>query len=219
MSLLVIFDCDGVLVDSEPLGNAVFTECLTEFGIKLSVEESTRRFRGMKLATCLEILEGETSIRLPDTFESDLRARMSEAFGVHLQPVDGALRLVESLRVPFCVASSGPRNKIEENLRTTGLYPHFDGKVYSSYDIASWKPDPGLFLHAAKDFDVVPEDCIVIEDSAVGVRAGKRANMQVLALDTLGGGEAPVEADYVFRCLNEIRAHLVSQGLASGHSS
>jgi len=203
-----------VLVDSEELGNNVFAEMLTRYGHQISANESTSRFRGMKLATCLEILERESGIELPDSFEADLRQRMSSVFQAQLRPVDGALRLVESLRIPFCVASSGPRKKIEENLRTTNLYPHFVGKIFSGYEVGSWKPEPGLFLSAARHFEVAPTDCIVVEDSFVGVNAGIAANMTVLALNATADNRSLAEATRIFASLEEIHRFFILHGLS-----
>lgn len=213
-SKLVIFDCDGVLVDSEKLGNNVLAEMLAIHGHQISGDESESRFRGMKLAECLDILERETGIELPRSFETDLRLRMSSVFQAQLRPVAGALRLVESLRIPFCVASSGPRKKIEENLQTTNLYTHFVGKIFSAYEYNSWKPDPGLFLSAARHFGVAPGDCIVVEDSFVGVSAAIAANMSVLALNATADNKSLAAAHKVFGSLDEIHAFFVSQNLA-----
>jgi len=211
---LVIFDCDGVLVDSEKLANNVLAKMLNNYGHQVSGDESESRFRGMKLAKCLEILEHETGIELPDSFEIDLRQRMSSVFQDQLQPVAGARRLVESMRIPFCVASSGPRNKIEENLKTTNLYPHFVDKIFSAYELKSWKPDPGLFLSAARHFGVAPRDCIVIEDSYVGVSAGIAANMTVLALSTAVNDRSVAAANKVFASLGDIHEFFVSHQLS-----
>ena len=213
-SKLVIFDCDGVLVDSEKLANDVLAEMLAIYGHQISGDESEGRFRGMKLTKCLEILERETGIELPASFEADLRRRMSSVFQAQLRPVEGALRLVESLRIPFCVASSGPRKKIEENLKTTNLYPHFAGKIFSAYEFNSWKPDPGLFLSAARYFGVAPRDCIVVEDSIVGISAGIAANMTVLALNTTVDNRLFAVANKVFGSLDEIHEFFVSKNLA-----
>ena len=118
------------------------------------------------------------------------------------------------MRIPFCVASSGPKGKIEENLQITNLYSHFAGKIFSAHEIGSWKPDPGLFLSAAKYFGVAPEDCIVIEDSYVGVSAGIAANMTVFALDATPEESALADANRLFRSMDEIREFFVSQNLA-----
>ncbi len=204
-----------MLVDSEKLGNHVFAEQLALYGHQVSSDELIRRFRGMKLLKCLAILERESGIELPASFEADLRGRMSSVFRAQLRPVEGAMRLVESLRVPFCVASSGPRKKIEENLRTTNLYANFVGKIFSAYELNSWKPEPGLFLSAARHFGVAPRDCIVIEDSFVGVSAGIAANMTVLALDATSDDETLAAAHRIFRNLDEIHEFFVSQNLSS----
>ena len=213
-SKLVIFDCDGVLVDSEKLGNDVFAEMLAIYGHQISGDETKDRFRGFKFTKCLEVLEQETGIKLPESFETDFRLRMSSVFRKQLQPVEGALRLVESMQVPFCVASSGPRSKIEENLRTTNLYPHFVDKIFSAYEVKSWKPDPGLFLAAANHFGVAPRDCIVVEDSFVGVSAGIAANMTVLGLDVAVDSGSLSMASEVFGSLDEIHDYFVSQNLS-----
>ena len=213
-SKLVIFDCDGVLVDSEKLGNDVLAEMLANYGHQISGDESKDRFRGIKFTKCLDILEQETGIKLPESFETDFRQRMSSVFRAQLRPVDGALRIVESLRIPFCVASSGPRKKIEENLQTTNLYAHFAGKIFSAYEYNSWKPDPGLFLSAARHFGVTPKDCIVVEDSFFGVSAGIAANMTVLALNATVDNRSLAAAHKVFGSLHEIHEYLVSQNLA-----
>jgi len=215
-SRLVIFDCDGVLVDSETLGNDVFAETLGQYGHQVSGDELIVRFRGVQLPKCLDIIQQESGIFLPDSFEVELRQRMSEVFQAQLRPVNGALQLVEALRVPFCVASSGPRKKIEENLQTTELYGHFAGKIFSAYEHQSWKPDPGLFLAAARHFGVAPGDCIVIEDSFVGVSAGIAANMTVLALNATDDARPVAAAHKVFASLAEIHEFLVSEDLASG---
>ena len=212
--MLVIFDCDGVLVYSEKLGNDVFAEMLAIYGHQISGDETKDRFRGFKFTKCLEVLEQETGIKLPESFETDFRLRMSSVFRKQLQPVEGALRLVESMQVPFCVASSGPRSKIEENLRTTNLYPHFVDKIFSAYEVKSWKPDPGLFLAAANHFGVAPRDCIVVEDSFVGVSAGIAANMTVLGLDVAVDSGSLSMASEVFGSLDEIHDYFVSQNLS-----
>ena len=213
-SKLVIFDCDGVLVDSEKLGNDVLAEMLATYGHQISGDESKDRFRGFEFAKCLEILQQETGIRLPDSFEADFRLCMSSVFREQLQPVEGALQLVESMQVPFCVASSGPRSKIEENLRTTNLYPHFVDKIFSAYEVNSWKPDPGLFLAAANHFGVAPGDCIVVEDSLVGVSAGIAANMTVLGLSSSEGDKSVAAANRIFASLDEIQKFFASQNLS-----
>lgn len=187
---------------------------LASYGHQVSAIASKGRFRGMQLTKCLEILGRETGIELPESFETDVRQRMSLVFQARLRPVEGALRLVKSLRIPFCVASTGPRKKIEENLRITNLYTHFAGKIFSGYELGSWKPDPDIFLYAARHFGVAPEDCIVVEDSYVGVSAGIAANMTVLGLSASEDDQPVAAANKVFASLDEIQDFFVLQGLS-----
>lgn len=180
----IIFDCDGVLVDSERLANAVLVEYVREFGLILSLEEALTRFTGGKMADCVAELERRLGRRLPDHFVPTFRERSATAFRAHLRPIEGVEALVNSLRqrkLPYCVASSGPREKIELNLRITGLLHYFQALIFSAYEVEKWKPDPGLFLHAARVLGVEPQQCAVIEDSQPGINAGLAAEMMVFA--------------------------------------
>jgi len=177
----VIFDCDGTLVDSETLADEALIECVRPHGLELTVEEAHVRFRGRKMADCVAELERQLGRTLPADFVPGFRARCAEVFRDRLRAIDGALATVQHLRVPYCVASSGPREKIELSLGVTGLLPYFKDRIFSSYEIGSWKPDPGLFLHAASVMRVAPARCAVVEDSAPGVQAGVAAGMVVFA--------------------------------------
>lgn len=185
----IIFDCDGTLVDSETLSNEVLVEAVGEHGLVLSVYEAMSAFRGWKMADCVAQLEARLGRRLPATFVPDLRARTAHEFRSRLRPVEGALELVQSLSklpVSICVASSGPMEKIELSLSLTGLLPFFEARIFSSYDVGVWKPDPGLFLHAADAMGIAPRDCAVVEDSLLGMRAGLAAGMTVFAFQPHG---------------------------------
>lgn len=174
----VIFDCDGTLVDSEWLANTTLVECLIPFGLRLSVEEAMQRYVGGKMADCIFDLESRLGYKLPDTFVPELRARTADAFRSHLKPMEGAVEVLQQLRLPVCVASSGPMEKIELSLGVTGLARFFaSDRIFSAYDVGSWKPDPALFLHAARAMGVPPGLCAVVEDSLPGIRAGMRAGM------------------------------------------
>jgi HAD superfamily hydrolase (TIGR01509 family) len=177
----VIFDCDGTLVDSETLASEVLVECVRPHGLELTVGEALTQFAGRKMAECVAELEQRLGKALPPDFVPGLRTRMADAFRSRLQLVEGALSVVQYLEVPYCVASSGPREKIELSLGITGLLPYFEGRIFSAYEVGSWKPDPGLFLHAAKALGVAPERCAVVEDSAPGLQAGLAAGMVVFA--------------------------------------
>ena len=177
----VIFDCDGTLVDSETLTNEVLVGLAREHGVELSLAEALAEFAGGKMADVVAALEGRRGVPLPDAFVPDFRERMTAAFRKRLRPIDGATELLEALRLPCSVASSGPREKIELSLSLTGLRRFFDDRIFSAYEVGSWKPEPGLFLHAAKAQGVPPPRCAVVEDSLPGVHAGVAAGMQVFA--------------------------------------
>ncbi|MBE9258706.1 HAD family hydrolase [Dolichospermum sp. LEGE 00246] len=177
---LVVFDCDGVLVDSETLGNRVLVEFVAEFGLKLEIEEAILLFRGCKMADCVAVIEQKLGKKMPPDFVTQLRTRTAKAFEHELLPVEGIEAALDKIDLPICVASSGPREKIELALRVTNLLPRFAGHIFSSYQIGSWKPEPDLFLFAAKTMGVEPQFCTVVEDSILGVRAGTAAEMRVL---------------------------------------
>jgi HAD superfamily hydrolase (TIGR01509 family) len=180
----IIFDCDGTLVDSEVLSNEVLVEAVAEHGLVLSVDEAILAFRGGKMADCVAHLEARLGRQLPRQFVPELRSRTADAFRTRLRPVAGAVELTQSLSArshPICVASSGPMEKIELSLSLTGLLRFFEGRIFSSYDVGAWKPDPGLFLHAARAMGAAPRDCAIVEDSLLGIRAGLAAGMAVFA--------------------------------------
>ncbi|MGZ8219422.1 HAD-IA family hydrolase [Methylomagnum sp.] len=190
----IIFDCDGTLVDSEVLGNRVLVECINELGLDYTLEEALAQFTGRKMGDTLALVEQRLGRRLPDDFLPELRQRMAVAFEAELRPIAGVEALLRELRVPFCVASNGPSDKMAVSLRATGLLPYFEGRIVSAYDIGSWKPEPGLFLHAADVLDVRPERCAVVEDSLLGVRGGVAAGMTVFGFAPTGKGSVMAEA-------------------------
>lgn len=179
---LTLFDLDGTLVDSETLLNEVLVDFLAELGFDLSVEEADVRFRGGKMAESVSQLEKRFNTTLQDDFIPLFRARTAEAFSDRLQPIDGALDLVSSLDTNMCIASNGPPEKINLSLTLTGLKPYFEEKIFSAYDINAWKPNPELFLNAAKSLGAKPENCAVVEDSLPGIRGGLAAGMRVYGL-------------------------------------
>lgn len=178
----IIFDCDGILVDSETIANQVLLSMSASFGLKMTIEESIKNFNGSRLQKIFEKIEELTDKKLPDSFETDFRKQTFEAFKTDLKPVKGVKEFIEKLTVPYCVASSGPVEKITLNLTITGLLEKFENRIFSSYDINSWKPDPEIFLHACKQMGFEKEECIVIEDSVAGVIAGVKGGFKVFAL-------------------------------------
>ena len=178
----IIFDSDGVLVDSETLSAKVFQEMAMELGFDLDFETAVERFAGTSMKENLLFIQENIQGSLPVDFEKEFRGRTYKVFKTDLKAVNGIADLIEKLGIPYCVASSGPVEKIRLNLGLVNLLDHFENKIYSSYDIGSWKPDPGIFLHAAKEMGFTPEECAVIEDSASGIRAAVAGGFKVYAL-------------------------------------
>jgi HAD superfamily hydrolase (TIGR01509 family) len=183
---LVIFDCDGVLVDSEPLANRVLADLLTELGRPTTTEESLRRYVGRSLASILDEVESELGgplAREREDVVEQYRSGVFAGFARGLLPVAGiaeALQQIARSDVAICVASSSQPDRIELSLRLTGLLPHFEGCVFSAVEVERGKPHPDLFLHAARQMGAEPDQCLVVEDSVYGVRAGVAAGMPVL---------------------------------------
>jgi len=183
--VLVIFDCDGVLVDSEPLANASFSAALKAQGLDWSIEETMHRLMGRSLKSCVEIVEAELGRKLPDDFVEKMQAVTYDSFRTApLQPVPGVKEAVVTLKqagLETCVASSGAVEKMKFTLGLTGLWDLFDGRVFSSSQVPRGKPFPDLFLHAALAMNVQPYDSVVVEDSVPGVTAARAAGMKALA--------------------------------------
>lgn len=178
---LVIFDCDGVLVDSEMIASRVLAAAVGELGHPLSPEDCRARFTGKSIASVFAELS--TDIDLPADFADTLRRRDRDAFAAELTAVAGvadALDALAAARVPVCVASSGRSEKIRHSLTITGLIGRFDGHLFSAEQVANGKPAPDLFLFAAAEMGALPADCVVIEDSTAGIRAARAAGMRVL---------------------------------------
>lgn len=173
-----LFDNDGTLVDSEHLCNVGLVIMFRRYGVELDADELVIRFRGWKLASLLTILEDENRLKLPDSFVKDYRIIVSELFDKELKPVEGIVEALEALDGPKAVVSSGPMNKIQQALSVCGLGKYFGCNLFSSYDVGVWKPDPGIYLHAAKEMGYLPKHCVVIDDGPVGVKAGFEAGMR-----------------------------------------
>lgn len=180
---LVIFDNDGVLVDSEPLANRVLAGYLTELGHPTSYEDSIRDYMGGAVHRVHDTVLARSGRRLPDGFDEELHARTVEAFRRDLQPVAGAADVLSKLDadgVPYCVASSADHARIRVALRKAGLARFFDeDRIHSAQDVGRGKPAPDLFLHAASAMGFSPADCAVVEDSPLGVAAAVAAGMDV----------------------------------------
>jgi HAD superfamily hydrolase (TIGR01509 family) len=192
---LVIFDCDGVLVDSEETQARVILALAGDLGFSLPSAEALGRFRGAKMADIVRLIEEQIGRPTPADFVPELRRRQAEVFARELRPVDGIHAALAELPMARCVASSGPPEKIRLSLTLTGLLESFGNHIFSSYDIGSWKPAPDLFLHAALRMGAAPHECVVVEDSLVGVQAGVAAGMRVLGFAGVAGSRGRTLAE------------------------
>lgn len=189
--LLVIFDCDGVLVDSEPIALSVLAEMLAGQGVELAGIDISDRFLGRSLRTVTEVVRTEFGVRLPDDFPQRMRRRLFERYEAELRPMPGieaALDGLSAQKIRTCVASSSLPERIEKSLTVTGLIGRFAPDIFSASMVKAGKPAPDLFLHAASTLGFAPEHCLVIEDSPAGIEAAQAAKMKVFAFG--GGGHA-----------------------------
>ncbi|AKU93967.1 Putative phosphatase YieH [Labilithrix luteola] len=179
----VLFDCDGTLVDSEHLTNQVLVEYLAELGHTMSVLDALDAYVGLKMADCVADLERRFRTTLPPGFVEVFRARTALAFTERLRPIDGADAMLSSLSLPFYVASSGPRQKIEHSLTVTGLLRHFpNANVFTAYEIGHWKPDPAFYRAVLSKLGLRPHQAVVVEDSVAGIRSALGAGLRTIAL-------------------------------------
>lgn len=171
-----------------------------------SIESLVDKYRGRKLASILADIEMRYDEKLPINFAITYRRHVNELFQLHLQPIAGVPEMLKTLKFPFCIASSAPITKIRKALSVTSLSRYFGDRVFSSYDIGSWKPDPGLFVYAAKKMGFLPEHCVVIEDSVMGVQAGCAAGMTVFgyAHHSDGAALAAAGAKIVFNDMKQL---------------
>jgi HAD superfamily hydrolase (TIGR01509 family) len=187
---LVIFDCDGVLIDSERVGIKVDVAVLSELGWPLSEAEVIERFVGRPDRENRRAIEAHLGRALPDGWAEAVDERYREAFAAELTPVDGVLEALDRITLPSCVASSGTHEHLRYTLSLTGLYERFAGRIFSADDVARGKPAPDLFLHAARQMGADPAECVVVEDSRPGVEAARAAGMRALAF---AGGVSSAE--------------------------
>lgn len=229
---LVIFDCDGVLVDSEPIASEVFSQAVTELGLIMSPQEADRAFRGRSLPDCLAIVERRLGRELPQDFLPALTLATRTAFAERLRAIPSIREVLLALQnehVPMCVASSGSRQKIKHSLQLTSLLEFFcdtqdtneSARLFSAEQVERGKPAPDLFLFAASSMGYPPERCIVIEDSRAGVQAARAALMDVLAFVP---AQSPTEQDEffaslavpVFRAMSELPEQLAQRSILTG---
>ncbi|MGW0910112.1 HAD family hydrolase [Streptomyces sp. NPDC002853] len=210
---LVIFDNDGVLVDSEPLSNTILASYLTELGHPTTYEDSLRDYMGAAVHRVHDLVLERSGQRLPEDFDVTFHARVFTAFERELEPVAGAVDVLEKLvagGVPYCLASSGSHERIRVGHRRTGLDRWFDDeRIFSSEDVGRGKPAPDLFLYAAERMGVAPEKCVVVEDSPLGVRAAVAAGMDVFGFTAMTPAERLSGATELFGDMGELPDLLV----------
>jgi len=201
----IIFDCDGVLVDSEPISIQLLVDMANSYGTNIDLAYGMKHFKGSFFDACKSNIAQLTQNPIPDSFQEDYRKLSFEAFKKGMKPVAGIKNVLDNLSIPFCVASSGPEDKIKLNLELSGLLPYFENKIFSCYAIQKWKPDPAVFLLAAKTMGFKPNECLVIEDSLSGVKAAKAGGFDVLGFTAYDyNNELEKEATKTFNSMSEL---------------
>ena len=176
---LVIFDCDGVLIDSEVISARMLIAELKGYGVDMDMSFVSRHFLGRSYPVVLKEVRERWGVALPERFEADYRARLLAAFEQTLRPMPGVEGVIGALGLPYCLATSSSPERLRRSLDITGLAPLFDGVCFTASEVARGKPAPDLFLYAAARMGADPARCLVIEDSLNGVRAGLAAGMEV----------------------------------------
>lgn len=187
---LVIFDCDGVLIDSERLAVRVDVEMLNELGWALTEDEVIERFVGRSDRDTRAAIEAHLGRPLPEGWGEQMERLYRAAFAAELEPVPGIVEALDAISEPTCIASSGTHDHLRYTLGLTGLYERFAGRIFSAEDVREGKPAPDLFLFAAEQMGVAPAQCVVVEDSRSGVLAARAAGIRVLAF---AGGLTPAQ--------------------------
>ncbi|MFD4994947.1 HAD family hydrolase [Streptomyces buecherae] len=205
---LVIFDNDGVLVDSEPISNRLLAAYLTELGHPTTYDEAIRDYMGSAMHRIHDLVLERYGRQLPSEFDATFHERVFAAFGAELEAVVGAAEVVEELRadgVPYCLASSGSHERIRVALKKTELYELFgEERIFSSQDVGRGKPAPDLFLHAASVMGVAPERCAVVEDSPLGVQAARAAGMDVYGFTAMTPAAKLADATERFASMRDL---------------
>lgn len=210
MAELVIFDCDGVLVDSDRISLRIQAERISALGLEMSYEDCVRDFLGLGMPATLRILAERLGRPLPEGWEAELDAAVRDGFRRELTPVSGIIEALEEIELPTCVASSGSHEKMHLTLGLTGLWDQFAGRIFSADEVQHGKPAPDLFRHAASRMSTLPERCIVVEDSPFGIAAAKAAGMTAFCFAAATPAARLDGADAVFTAMEDL------PGLISG---
>lgn len=176
---LIIFDCDGVLIDSEIISARMLVEALADRGVQIDLPYVSRHFLGRSYPVVMQTIRQDFGLDLPPAFEEDYRERLLEGFRRTLQIMPGAREALDRLAVPFCVATSSSPRRVQMSLSLVGLWETVKDRTFTASEVARGKPAPDLFLHSAARMGASPAKCLVIEDSLTGVQAGLAAGMTV----------------------------------------
>jgi HAD superfamily hydrolase (TIGR01509 family) len=212
---LVVFDNDGVIVDSEALAERAMSETLTSLGYPMTPAEVGEAFRGSTLARTRRLVEQQSGRPLPPSFEEMMKTNIFGLMSKYLQPVPGidkVLDLLDATGTPFCLASSGRRDRVRFALETVGLLERFGDRWWGAEDVTEGKPAPDLFLLAAREMGFPPSDCVVVEDAEVGVEAAHAAGMAVLGFAARTPSEMLAGADVIFYDMAELPELLFEEG-------
>lgn len=193
---LVIFDCDGVLVDTEKLANRVFIEEVTKFGFQITAEEAWEHFPGSRFADCVAYVEHTNQRKLPVEFTEIYREKSAQVFAAEMEAIPGILHLLSHLALPKAVASNGPKTTIIANLHSCKLHHFFEEQhIFSAYEVQKWKPEPDLHLNVSKVMGIDPANCVVIEDSVPGIQGALNAKMKVIGFSHNGRNQKIMNLD------------------------
>ena len=201
---LVIFDCDGVLVDSDRISLRIQAERISALGLEMSYEDCVRDFLGLGMEATLRILAERLGRPVPEEWEAELDASVREGFERELKPIPGIVEALRKIELPICIASSGSHEKMRLTLGLTGLRDRFAGRIFSVEEVQRGKPSPDLFLHAAALMSTPPELCIVVEDSPFGVAGAKAAGMSALGFAATTPAANLGSADAVFTSMADL---------------
>jgi len=176
---LVIFDCDGVLVDSERLTNQIFIDMLSDMGVNITLQEVMDNYVGIPLLDGLRILAKKHKFIPPEDFIDRFNSKCLIVFENELQAIPGIMYVIAQIQTPFCVASNSQPEKVRTMLKITRLFDSFEGKIFTASQVKKPKPAPDVYIYASEAFNINPPDCLVIEDTPTGVSAAKAAGMTV----------------------------------------
>lgn len=182
---LIFFDCDGVLVDSEPLNARVSVELLARYGIELTAQDVVRQFTGKSMLDAIHIVASTYGVSLPDSYIEEYETLLFDLFRSELKVIDGVRGVLSGLQVSSCVTSNSTHRRLAVTLATTGLNRFFGRNVFSAEDVARGKPEPDIFLHAASAFGANPKRCVVIDDNPSGIMGAVSAG--AMAIGFCGG--------------------------------